>query len=177
MRAPPTATETATGTATNANRRHCGNEKCGSLAGRSRPAKPLVKKRDILAEIADLIADDELGVAEEVHRSNPPTKLDKVEAVTQQEQPPTPKQEKKLTYIEIKVVNDETAQPVNWVRLIIKTPDGNENFYTTNAQGLVRIDDLDPGTCDLRCDIKNAKPADTLHNQRGRSARALNFTK
>src|SRR5437763_14420553 len=45
MRAPPTATETATGTATNANRRHCGNEKCGSLAGRSRAAISKTRSR------------------------------------------------------------------------------------------------------------------------------------
>src|SRR5690348_11023788 len=38
MRAPPTATERATGTATSASRRHCGNEKRGSLVGRSRAA-------------------------------------------------------------------------------------------------------------------------------------------
>src|SRR5947207_8805109 len=38
MRAAPTATVRAAGTATSASRRHCGNEKRGSLAGRSRAA-------------------------------------------------------------------------------------------------------------------------------------------
>src|ERR1041384_5224505 len=66
-------------------------------AGRSRPIHPIPKKRDILAEVAELIAEEELAVAEEVHRTNPPTALDKKEEPAPQEQPPTPRQEKKLT--------------------------------------------------------------------------------
>ena len=44
------------------------------------------KKRDILAEVAELIAEEELGVAEEVHRNNPPTTLDTKEEPAPQEQ-------------------------------------------------------------------------------------------
>jgi hypothetical protein len=131
-------------------------------AGRSRPIHTIPKQRDILAEVAELIAEEELGVAEEVHRTNPPLTLDKKQETAPQEQPPTPKQEKKLTYIEIKIMDDQSGKPVNWVRLVIKTPDGNENYYTTDASGLVRIDDLDPGTCDVRCELKDAKLSDTL---------------
>jgi len=138
-------------------------EEDDEYAGRSRPAHAATKKRDILAEVAELIADEEVGVAEEVHRSNPPTILDKAQEAKAQEQPPTPKQEKKLTFIEIKIMDDQSGKPVNWVRLVVKTPDGNENFYTTDANGLVRIDDLEQGTCDVRCDLKNAKLADTLN--------------
>src|SRR5688572_24523569 len=35
-------------------------------AGRSRPAHAMQKERDILAEVAELIADEEVGVAREV---------------------------------------------------------------------------------------------------------------
>jgi hypothetical protein len=130
--------------------------------GRSRPAHAMTKKRDVLAEVAEMIVDEEVGVAEEMHRTNPPTRLDKKEEPAPQEQPATPKQEKKLTYIEIKIMDDQTGKPVNWVRLVIKTPDGNENYFTTDANGLVRIDDLEPGTCDVRCELKDAKMSDTL---------------
>src|SRR5205823_12980121 len=118
----------------------------------------------VLAEVAGMNVEEEAGEEEEGHRANHPTKPDEVQPDAAAAPPPEPlKTPKKTTYIEIKVVDDETAQPVNWVRLIIKTPDGNENFYTTNAQGLVRIDDLDPGTCDVRCDLKDARLADTLN--------------
>lgn len=139
-----------------------GEEADDAYAGRSRPAHSLVKRRDILAEIAELIANQELGVAEELHRTNPPTTLDKKEEPAPQEQPATPKQEKKLTWIEIQVVDDVTGKPVNWVRLVVKTPDGNESYQTTNSEGLVRMEDLDPGKCDVSCELKNPKMEEVL---------------
>src|SRR5207245_1251136 len=36
-------------------------------------------------------------------------------------------------------------------------------FHDTNSEGLVRIDELDPGNCDVRCDLKNARLSDTLN--------------
>ncbi|HEV8605375.1 MAG TPA: OmpA family protein [Tepidisphaeraceae bacterium] len=135
----------------------------GEGAGRSRgPAQ--AKKRDVLAEIAEMIAEEELGVAEQVARFNPPTKLEEVGAASAEAPPPEAKKSpKKVTFIEVKVVIDDTGEPVNWVRMVIKTPDGNEDFYTTDKDGLIRIEDLDEGTtCDVRCDTKEAKRKDTL---------------
>jgi hypothetical protein len=62
--------------------------------------------------------------------------------------PPPPKKQEK-TWIEFKVVEDGTGKPVPGVRLRITTPDGIENFYTTNASGLVRIEGLEAGTCEV----------------------------
>jgi hypothetical protein len=59
-----------------------------------------------------------------------------------------PAKEKK-TWIEFKLVDDQTGKPYSGVRLRITTPDGIENFYTTNSSGLVRIEEIDPGTCDV----------------------------
>jgi len=131
-------------------------------AGRSRPAHAMKKERDILAEVAELIAEEEVGVAEEVHRSNPRTKLDEKTEPAPQEQPPTPRQEKKLTWIEFMVVDDISGKPVNWVRLVVKTPDGNQTYQTTNSEGLVRMEDLEPGTCDVSGELKNPTMSDVL---------------
>ncbi len=69
---------------------------------------------------------------------------------------------KKLTWIEILVINDLTGQPVPWVRMAVKLPSGEENFYTTDNEGLIRVEDIEPGTCDARCDLKNATLDDTF---------------
>jgi hypothetical protein len=136
----------------------------GSSSGPKLAVKQQQVKRDVLSEVAGLIAEGELGIAEQLARFNPPTKLDeRVEAAAVQQPPTPPPAAKKLTYIEIKIVDDVSGKPVNWVRMILKTPDGNETFQTTNSNGIVRIDDLEQGTCDVRCDLKNAKLADTLH--------------
>jgi hypothetical protein len=76
--------------------------------------------------------------------------------------PPPSTGTKKLTWIEIVIINDLTALPIPWVRMAVKVPSGEEGFYTTDADGLIRIDDIDPGTCDARCDVKNATLDDTL---------------
>ena len=138
------------------------DEEDDEFAGRSRPLHPMPKRRDILAEVAELIADEEVGVAEEYHRTNPPTTLDKKEEIAPIVQPPTPRAEKKLTWIEVQVVDDATGKPMNWVRLVVRTPDGNQTYQTTNTEGLVRLEELDPGTCDISCELKNPKAEDVL---------------
>ena len=74
----------------------------------------------------------------------PPQKV-----VTKEEPPPPPKKKPEKTWIEFKVVWDETDEPVPWVKLRITLPDGIENFYTTRPNGTVRIKDILPGTCDI----------------------------
>jgi hypothetical protein len=74
----------------------------------------------------------------------PPQKV-----VTKEESLPPPKKAPEKTWIEFKVVWDETDEPVPWVKLRITLPDGIENFYTTRPNGTVRIKDILPGTCDI----------------------------
>jgi hypothetical protein len=62
---------------------------------------------------------------------------------------PPPSKTKAKTWIEFRVLEDGTGNPVGGVRLRITTPDGVENFYTADSAGLVRIPDLDPGQCDI----------------------------
>ncbi|MGA2500603.1 MAG: OmpA family protein, partial [Tepidisphaeraceae bacterium] len=118
---------------------------------------------EMLDQIARYIAREHVVVAEQIDRTNAPSVFDdKKEAP-----PPTPgpgpaPAKKKLTWIEIKVVEDGSDQPITPVRLTIKTPDGNEAFHTTNSDGLIRIDDIDEGTCDVRCEPKGAEIPTTM---------------
>ncbi|MEZ6235175.1 MAG: hypothetical protein R3B68_13385 [Phycisphaerales bacterium] len=65
------------------------------------------------------------------------------------------------TWIGIRVVDERTGDPVSSVRLRVSLPDGTEDYYTTNASGTVRIDEIPPGTCDAACDLTGATLDDT----------------
>src|SRR6185295_7738104 len=74
------------------------DEEDDPFAGRSKPLHAAPKKRDILAEIAEMIAEEEIGVAEEIHRTNPPTRLDEAPPAAAPAPPPEEKKSvKKLT--------------------------------------------------------------------------------
>ena len=53
------------------------------------------------------------------------------------------------TWVAFKVVSEDTGEPVPHVRLRVTLPDDTENFYTTNMEGKVRIENIKPGTCDI----------------------------
>lgn len=55
------------------------------------------------------------------------------------------------TWIKFKVVEDRTDRPIPDVVLRILLPNGNEQDYTTRADGLVEIADIDQGTCTVSC--------------------------
>jgi hypothetical protein len=116
---------------------------------------------DVLKVVARMIADGEVGVAEQLERFNPPTKTQEAEPPPVV-QPPLAKPPKALTWAEFRVVDDATGKPVNWVRLVVRTPDGNQNYHTTDADGLVRAEELEPGKCDVSCELKNPLLASTL---------------
>ncbi len=49
----------------------------------------------------------------------------------------------------VRVVDDETGQPIAGVKLAIRVPDGEVETHVTDGNGMIRIDDLEPGTCDI----------------------------
>jgi len=73
-----------------------------------------------------------------------------------------PREERK-TWVEFKVVEDGTARPVSGVRLSITPPDGIEKLHTTSSSGLIRLEEILPGSCTVKCDLKDARLSDTLH--------------
>ncbi len=54
-----------------------------------------------------------------------------------------------VSWIKFEIVDDETGQPVADVKLKLKLPNGSVKEYTTDANGIVHITDLPPGTCDI----------------------------
>lgn len=53
-------------------------------------------------------------------------------------------------HVKFQVVKDETNEPCRNVRLKIKLPDGTAEMHTTDAEGMIEIDDLDtPGACEI----------------------------
>ncbi|MFI5382019.1 MAG: LysM peptidoglycan-binding domain-containing protein [Tepidisphaerales bacterium] len=118
---------------------------------------------ELIDQLARQIVNERVVVAEEIERTNAPSVFD-----DRKDPPPLmpdsrpPPAKKKLTWIEFKVVEDASGQPMSPVRLIIKTPEGNEAFHTTSSEGLIRIDDIDQGSCDAKCDLKNLRMPETL---------------
>jgi uncharacterized Zn-binding protein involved in type VI secretion len=67
------------------------------------------------------------------------------------------------TRVAFQVLDEDTGEPQPGVRLTIRLPDGEERTYTTDAGGMVEIDDLEkPGTCAVSCDLAGATFDDTF---------------
>ncbi len=131
------------------------------------PGKPLDLKTlpalELIDQLARHIAAERILVVEQIDRLNAPSIFDdRKDAPPPRTDPTPPPPKKKLSWIEIEVIEDATEQACNSVRIAVRTPDGNEAFYTTNSAGLIRIDEIEEGTCDARCETKGAKRANTL---------------
>jgi len=61
----------------------------------------------------------------------------------------SPETEKKLTWVEIELVDDD-GQPVPGVEYEIQLPDGSVKSGRLNDKGKARYDDIDPGQCQVR---------------------------
>jgi len=117
---------------------------------------------EVLDEAAWRVSINQLTIAEELERPLPEEPESEPASSSSAAPPPELPRSKKLTWIEFKVIWDVSGEPVKNVRLVVKTPDGVENFHDTNGEGKVRIDDLEPGSCDMRCDMKELRLKDTL---------------
>jgi hypothetical protein len=117
----------------------------------------------LLDKVAGYVDEGRLAIAEQVERVNPPNTIDeKIDPPpVAQPQSAAPKTEKKLTYIEIRVIDDVTGDPVEWVRMAVRLPTGDSSYHTTDAKGLIRIDGIEPGSCDIWCDLKNPELTNT----------------
>ena len=71
-----------------------------------------------------------------------------------EEPPPVAATDVLTTWVKFKVVEDATGRPIPGVKLRIRLPNGNERDYTTRSDGMVEIDEIDPGTCDMDCPLE-----------------------
>ncbi len=62
---------------------------------------------------------------------------------------PPPATEEPLHWIEFKVIDEETGEPISGVELKVKLTTGETKKYTTGGGGLISIRDIPAGTCDI----------------------------
>jgi len=124
---------------------------------------------EVIDEVANRVAMGHLWIAEELEEPQPELPQPEPASSSSAAPPPELPRSKKLTWIEFQVVWDQSGKPVKNVRLIVKTPDGVENFHDTNGEGKARVEEIEPGTCDVRCDTKGIK-RETMLNLMGTGA-------
>jgi len=70
--------------------------------------------------------------------------------------------EETCSRFELQVLDKDDGRPLPNVTLLITLPNGEQQRCTTDADGMVVIDDLEePGACDVTCEIEGATNADT----------------
>ncbi|MCH7870793.1 MAG: LysM peptidoglycan-binding domain-containing protein [Planctomycetes bacterium] len=69
--------------------------------------------------------------------------------------PPGPVTEK--SWIKIRVVDDASGEPIPNVTMLVKLPNGQEREFATRADGMIDVQDIDPGTCDVSCSRDDAE--------------------
>jgi Rhs element Vgr protein len=70
--------------------------------------------------------------------------------------PDKDKKDKKLSWIEIELVNEE-GKPVPSAKYLIELPDGTKKEGMLDSQGRARVDGIDPGTCKVSFTEYDAK--------------------
>ena len=61
-----------------------------------------------------------------------------------------PQKPTKQTWIEFELLDDQTDKPLSGVPFSIRLPNGKTVTKSTNAAGVIRIDDVPPGVCDVQ---------------------------
>ena len=64
--------------------------------------------------------------------------------------PPASQQTDPKNWIEFQLVDHETDEPIANVPFRISLPDGGVAEHTSDGNGMIRIDDLPPGFCDIQ---------------------------
>lgn len=67
-----------------------------------------------------------------------------------------------IAWIKFMVIDDETGNPISGINLKVKLPDGSQKDLSTKEDGFIEINGIEPGNCEVTCDIKSAKLSDTL---------------
>jgi len=95
-----------------------------------------------------------------LRRHEAPPKVE--EAKVEETQPKRKPRRVKKTWVELKVVWECTGEPVPGVRLVFTAPNGDQEYQTTNFSGLIRVDNIDPGECDVACKLDSPLWTNTL---------------
>lgn len=84
---------------------------------------------------------------DQIEEPEPPAETQQADAV---EPPiPTPDEQAAAHWIAFQLLDVDTDEPLAGVNLRLRLPDGSVGLLTTDAQGLVHLDGITAGTCDL----------------------------
>ncbi len=64
------------------------------------------------------------------------------------------------SWIEVKAIWDETGEAIAGLPLVLEAPGGRTEMRTTDHDGRVRLDPVDPGACEARCSFATLSWAD-----------------
>ncbi len=71
------------------------------------------------------------------------------ERLPEEPEPVAPAVTETRHWIKFRVIDDETEEPVAGVTLSIREPNGMVREYETRRDGMIEVDDIDAGTCDI----------------------------
>lgn len=103
---------------------------------------------EVLSAVKRLVRVGELSVIRE-NVFVPSGRVTRTEAPAEPENPEPPPPDEKKHWIKFKAVDDATGNPISGVKLHVREPRGQERDYTTRPDGMVEIDPVDAGVCDL----------------------------
>lgn len=125
-----------------------------------RSALHTLRDDQVLAQLAERVAAGALTVAQlRPPLPGAPPELAQTGGEAPEPPPPAPQE---TTFFQIYVIRDDTGEPVASVPLMITLPSGEEAEHTTDADGKIRVEDIEPGACAVRCELEGAARADTL---------------
>jgi LysM repeat protein len=78
------------------------------------------------------------------------------------DQPEPPKPEEKKSWIKVKMADDLALQLLAGVSVKMTLPDGQQRDFTTRNDGIIEVNGIPSGTCDVTADLKGAKLPTTL---------------
>ncbi|GMU84069.1 MAG: hypothetical protein AMXMBFR47_39390 [Planctomycetota bacterium] len=67
----------------------------------------------------------------------------------------------KTAWIRFRVVDDASSRPLPGVVLSVTEPNGKTFEFTTRPDGMIDIQEIDPGTCSVACGLEEARLTDT----------------
>jgi hypothetical protein len=95
-------------------------------------------------------------------RTSATTSADESAAEQKKVAPAQPGPRGRRAWIEFKVLHARTGKPIPGILLTVRLPGGEDYAIQSDAGGMISLDDIDPGTCDLTCDLNGARLDQTL---------------
>jgi hypothetical protein len=74
---------------------------------------------------------------------------------------PAPGADDKVAWIKFRVVDDQSGEPLPGVALRVTQPNGKTLESATRSDGVVQVDGIDPGLCDVASSLDGARLSDT----------------